>query len=758
MMKSLKYLLISTFLLCVSYEALACWDPWYDPSGYYMYRVYEKAPAPKMEIGKNFPDIEANCIGWQKLSSDSISLEDIYKVIYTIPVKELQKICDSRWSKHDNKFIEWIVKKDRALLDCILLAKTNEYIRVKHNSRWYYPTMDIGIDTTLEEVAEKALSAKDARLRDRHLLQAVRALFSMQRYEECVALWNKEVSHLPDDNLMRRLIQPYIAGAEFRVGDTTKAMEYFAHIGDVESLRYCAKQIGDPISTAGALELVCKYAPNAPYIAETLQAYIREVEPEGCVLEFGSSEWLDSQEKERFNTRVSRAKWLCPFCIKMAQNSEVENPAMWYYTAAFLSDLIGETNKASQYLSLAEKVKSTPYIAESIKVMRIYLDAKLSKYDSTYEAKLFEQLKWLDSQIANNITDKVCIETAHGYHINSGTSYYYWNDMLRRIMLAEVCPRMVKMGKTTRALQLANMADNRLLNIVNKRDFVKCIINWSEGSYDYEEVKDASMPDFRYARYKFNCHDYSNHFFELADSLGVNTVKRYVQNVNTPQSEFDRYLNGRGYTGSDYLNDIVGTQCLREMRYGEAVKYLSKVSDAYNRGHLNVIMQYDPFSVEREYLSSECDTRLEFAQKMYSLEQKIKTTTNPNEKAMSMFRFAIGLRNSFDRCWPLTQYYRGECYWGCVIGIKRDWENDQYAKSATQRVKQMIASASSMATDDEVAAEIQYQMCNFKTVAEKYPNTHKGELVRGKCDKLIDYHAERHETRPSNWYDGDRGL
>lgn len=740
-MKSLRYLLISTFLLCASHKALACWDYWYDPSGYYMYRVCEKDPAPNMEIGKNFPDIEANCIGWQRLSSKSIPLEDIYKVIYTIPLKDLKKICDSRWTKHDNKFIEWIAKKDRALLDCILLAKTNEYIRVKHNSRWYYPTMDIGIDTTLEDVAEKALSAKDARLRDRYLLQAIRALFSMQRYEECVVLWNNEISHLPENNLMRKLIQPYIAGAEFRVGNTSKAMEYFAHIGDVESLRYCATQIGDPISTAGALELVCKYAPNAPYIAETLQAYIREVEPEGNVLEFGSSEWLDSQEIERIKNRTDRAKWLRPFCLKMAQNNKVDNPAMWYYTAAFLSDLIGETNKASQYLSLAEKSKSTPYIAESIKVMRIYLDAKLSKYDSAYEAKLLKQLKWLDSKIANNITDEVRSETAQGYHINSGKSYYYWNDMLRRIVLAEVCPRMLKEGKTTRALQLANMADNRLYNLVNKQDFYKTI----GGQYDYEyvRVKGASMIQYRYADNKFNSQDYSNHFFELADSLGVNTVKRYVQNVNVPQSEFDRYLNARGYTGSDYLNDIVGTQCLREMRYGEAVKYLSKVSDAYNKHHLNVIMQYDPFSVEREDLSYECDTRLEFAQKMYSLEQKIKTTTSPNEKAMNMFRFAIGLRNSFDRCWPLTQYYRGSSYWGCVIGIKRDWENDQYTKSALNKVKQMIASASSMATDDEVAAEIQYQLCNFKTVADKYPNTEKGALVRGKCDKLYDYHVER---------------
>ena len=419
------------------------------------------------------------------------------------------------------------------------------------------------------------------------------------------------------------------------------------------------------------------------------------------------------------------------------------------FLAAFLSDLIGETNKASQYLSLAEKAKSTPYIAESIKVMRIYLDAKLSKYDSTYEAKLLEQLKWLDSHIANNITDEVRSTTAQGYYMHCGMSYYYWNDMLRRIVLAEVCPRMIKIGKTTRALQLANMADNRLFSLVDKQDYYMELRN--KGYYDYKLVEGSTMREFRYAQDKFNGHDYSNHFFELIDSLGVNTVKRYVQNVEAPQSGFDRYLNDRSYTERDYLNDIVGTQCLREMRYGEAVKYLSKVSDAYNRGHLNVIMQYDPFSVEREYLSPECDTRLEFAQEMHSLEEKIKNTTNPNEKAKCMFRFAIGLRNSFDRCWPLTQYYRGFSYWGCVIGYKRDWENDQYTKSATNKVKQMIASACSLATDDEVAAEINYELCNFKTVAEKYPNTKKGELVRGKCDKLYDYHADSYKPRTIGW-------
>ena len=79
----------------------------------------------------------------------------------------------------------------------------------------------------------------------------------------------------------------------------------------------------------------------------------------------------------------------------------------------------------------------------------------------------------------------------------------------------------------------------------------------------------------------------SNSFFEMIDSLGVNAAIRYVQNVRKPVSKFDRYLNTRSYTNSDYLNDIVGTQCLRNMRYKEAVEYLGAVSGTY-KSHLNI--------------------------------------------------------------------------------------------------------------------------------------------------------------------------
>jgi hypothetical protein len=228
----------------------------------------------------------------------------------------------------------------------------------------------------------------------------------------------------------------------------------------------------------------------------------------------------------------------------------------------------------------------------------------------------------------------------------------------------------------------------------------------------------------------------------MIDSIGVNTAKQYVASVTAPQGEFDRFLNERSYTEPDYLNDIVGTQLLRHMRYAEAEKYLSKVSKEYYFHH-NLVLKYTPFELERENEMFSTTFRYDFAKEMHSLEKQIAATANPNRKAELMVRYAIGLRNSFDRYWSLTQYYRGSSYWGSACD-KRDWESDKITLKATKRAEKMCAEACQMVTDPEVGANLNYLLCNFRTVAERYPDTEKGRLVRGECDRLIDYHAERY--------------
>lgn len=175
------------------------------------------------------------------------------------------------------------------------------------------------------------------------------------------------------------------------------------------------------------------------------------------------------------------------------------------------------------------------------------------------------------------------------------------------------------------------------------------------------------------------------------------------------------------------------------MQYDQAMHYLANVSEAY-KNHHNLYIQYDPFTLGRKTIRRQSDFKYDFAREMRSLEQAIDLVVDPNRKARLMLRYAIGIKNSFDLCWEITQYYRGTRYWGQVCE-KRDWQNDKYTTAAMRRVKGLLNTVCDIATDPETGADIQYILCNFKTVAENYPDTRKGRLVRAQCDNLCDYNA-----------------
>ena len=125
-----------------------------------------------------------------------------------------------------------------------------------------------------------------------------------------------------------------------------------------------------------------------------------------------------------------------------------------------------------------------------------------------------------------------------------------------------------------------------------------------------------------------------SHFFEMIDSLGVDIAIRYVEMTASSMSEIDCFLNVRGYIGDDYLNDILGTQCLRNMRCKEATEYLGRVSCAYKTHH-NVFMIYAPFTADLKGIRMKSDFRYDFAREMYSLEQGIASAPNPSWKPCS---------------------------------------------------------------------------------------------------------------------------
>jgi hypothetical protein len=253
--------------------------------------------------------------------------------------------------------------------------------------------------------------------------------------------------------------------------------------------------------------------------------------------------------------------------------ARTSNQPMWHYTAAFLADLMGDRSKTREYLGAAMRTldNGSELILESVSIFRFYITAKYSSYNGGFEESLFSQLKWFDKKIVGNLTDDVKEEVAMGYKLRCNESFYYWNDMMRRIVLGEVCPRMLKADKTTRALQLANMASNRLLNIINTQEYYD--YHYDENGDFHSQYHKCTMEEYR-KQSKHNGFDFCSHFFVLIDTLSADNAAQYVADLTQKGSEFDQFLNERGYINSDYLNDIVGTKMLREMRYAEAIDYL----------------------------------------------------------------------------------------------------------------------------------------------------------------------------------------
>jgi hypothetical protein len=133
--------------------------------------------------------------------------------------------------------------------------------------------------------------------------------------------------------------------------------------------------------------------------------------------------------------------------------------------------------------------------------------------------------------------------------------------------------------------------------------------------------------------------------------------------------------------------------------------------------------------------------KYDFALDMCGMEQKIINLDDDNLRAALILDYADAVKESFDRCWPLTQYYKGTVFYGQVC-TKRDWRYDKYTLDAMDYVKDLVNLACDLLSDKNAAAAIQYRYCNYYTVATKYPDSKYAKTVKGYCDCWIDHHAE----------------
>ena len=429
--------------------------------------------------------------------------------------------------------------------------------------------------------------------------------------------------------------------------------------------------------------------------------------------------------------------------MQVVAEKRTKDVALWQYAAAFLTMIDGDAKSARQYIQKAEQMKTTSFLQDNIRILRIILDALVGNYDNSFENQILKDLKWLDKKITDNLTEEI----TKGYiryemSIFFNYSMFYYNDMMRKITLSVMFPQYMKRGKEAKALLLAGMASERLRTLTNYR----------------QEIKKGK------SSYSWNI-DFYTDIFNVIDSVSIDGVIQYKQLIHKKNgTPLDQFLAERCYYNSDYLNEIIGTKYMRTLQFDKAVEYLSLVKSGYEESlNIHEYLCYAPFAdpyLEKKPPMVIPDYKLSFATQMYDLQKIMNTAKSKETKSEAMYRYAIGLTQTTSNCWALLHYRKGLFYrygydkfdnWKIHLdSIATTYFDEVYSASASRELKaKCLIMKAWLNKDDSYDYDYKsdkkkwnkqsiYAQCS-NLLFEKYDKTDVYRSLKRECDTFYSY-------------------
>ena len=679
-MRYISRALFVTAVAVISSAAYACIDPPLSKSEIWFFKVSEGLYR-KVDNTK-----EENLLLWQQETSTSIPLADIEEIVYgTFDAVswEENEVADSIRS---NAFYRWIRShKAVEVQDFLTLAKRVERIRAEKCSPWYYPakkTQDANANDGFTSLIEYCADHFGGKLRARYGLQMIRLLHASCQYEQCVTAFNHWFGDVPDNHLMKRMAMDYVAGAWTRLGDVDKANRYFAMKGDVNSL-----------NGVDALAYMAEFNPSA-YPMNVIETGFKTYYYGG---EIFSDEYI----------KLS----VMPAARKVVKAGKARNIGEWEFLLAYLE---GEYNNnyeaADKYIHQAmAHGLPTQTGRDHARAYKMAIDGARGNVKP-----LLADLKWLENKV------------------KYGGDFHSWRQIALGIIYCYWFPYMTENEHLPMALLMSNYVENlcgceRLLTTQEK-----------------ERI--------RTSREEFNEIDFGGNLVRFIMTLKPQDLIDYKHCLND-SSKLVAYLRDSGRNDDDFLNELIGTLYLQECNYIGAINWLSKVSpnyqytlNTYKGGYLT----RDPFAFTFESRSFESrklfpklrdkrDVKLNFAKRMYRLEQEMKHGKDEHVRTVSKVEYTLARYASFISCWALTDYEDGwliHTHGFKVVSESERWHRQVAEK---ERMRCIIDKTKASIHNDETAAEVQYLLGNLKTVAKKYPNTSTGTFLSTHCDNWKDW-------------------
>ncbi len=701
-------------LLFVALNSIACWFVAPSPRDNMIYRLMEDVSpyyefyasryfSPSNNSVSNEMFRAENIKLWREQTNTTISDKKIEDYVYRYSAAELKA--------HKASCIKNLGED---AYEFLLYAKQCEKAREEMNDPWYYPTKDDPLVVTLQEISEKGMNTR-GKYFNRYVLQAIRALTSMHRYSEAVSFWEKVKPEM-EDNIIRTMAERHVAMAYNKIGDKATARTIYARVGDLTSLYYCSD------SHTQMWEDVFRENPNSSFFVDVLQSLLTHYDNRYLFRMTNDpvfASWM-TEDIEQLDAALSIAK-------RATKDSRVKDKAMWYYSVAALLDSKGEVEEALSYAKRGKAFcKKGTFMYNSMRVLRIYLEAQVCNYDSAYVAHLADDMSWLSSMARRSITRKLRQELVpHTVTENwCGEEYsytpevfcknkMYWSDAINRILADVLAPKLKRQGKDVDALLLANLGEYWLLRNASGKIHI------------------PNEPN----HYSFT--DHSNAMAEMADTSSVNTLLAMYKRIKYPSNGMDSLVVQNGNVDKNYWCDVIGTHCIAEHRYTEAVSWLKCSSASYQKKSSTWYWyDRDPFCLKigwstssRHFIEKKPDYKLNFAMRMVELESEMAYAETADERAEAMVLYGVGMRNQSDWCWTLTRY-------GDLLDTHNDYVD-------TKRSQSMIDRGLSAMQDKELKAQYLHAFARNKEVMDLCRGSKIAKKLQAHCDVWHDYVTTR---------------
>ena len=700
-------LFIAVSLLAM--KAIACgFDP-YTAADTYLYRIMEDISSydkPYLDkycrdyFMRSFDFREENLRLWREQTGTKMSDEHLRMLVYgkgTDIGKDFFNNCQEA-------------------SECLDKAKSIQKIREAMADPWYFPSSRYQggkYTQPLEELAEECRQKANGVFRGRYVLQALRCYNTIRRWEESIELWEQQRDSLPDD-VIRTMAEREVAAAYHKTGNDSIAADIYARIGDIASLRMCRT------NRDHEMEYIYERCPDSPYFPEEIQALLIKFDHAHSIIGPFYDDWYSADSL--------RAEQFLKLCRSVLFERKVKNPAMWCYAAAATLDALSCPKESMPYIREGERLCRDEFLCKSFRLLRMHVEAQILPLNNYFDQHLYRDLQWLTREIDKNMNsvEKKALSNLYNYQWDSNT--YYWNDAMRRILLYDVCPRLVAAGRTTRVLQLANFADYYMFRKLGKSTIQYS--EWQEHDWDY--------------------FSYSSELFAMVNSLPADQIADYVRWQTAGKGAFDQFLAKGSNHDAVYWCDIVGTHYLRENRYKEAEQWLARLPIGYEQ-NTNIYREWDdylkrnPFDLStkdpnprRSRLKTTQNYKLNFARKMVQYEHNMKHGKTADIRGEAKVYYAAGLRNQWDYCWALTKYS-----YSCGDYTEYDENWNSYETPAYSAAKEHSDSLMQAGLDEiidpELKASLLHAMHRNREVIENYPFTWTAHQLYLHCDTWRDY-------------------